>query len=703
MRLPPRLVAPAAFAAALLLAVLTAYWAALAIETRTREAVDSAMTREDLGWVTVETDGLQVRLGGTAPNEALRFRAVNLTATLVEAGRIRDLMAVTPTKAIEAPRFSVELLRNDDGISLIGLVPATERDAGLAEEVSSIAAGAQVADMLERADFPPPDGWYEAVDYGLSALRMLPRSKISIDAGTVAITAISGSAAEKRRLETELARAKPASLAIKLNISAPRPVLTPFTLRFLREPGGARFDACAADTEAARDTILAAARAAGLEAQTDCTIGLGVPTPRWAEATALGISAVAELGEGSVTFSDADVTLLATVNTPQATFDRVVGELQAALPDVFSLKATLPEKPKEAPAEGPPEFTAVLSDDGGVQLRGRLNDATLRDAVSSYAKAAFGADSVYTATRLDPDLPDGWPVRVLAGLKAMSELAEGRVLVREDTVEVTGITSSPGAQAAITQTLSQQLGQGKDFRVEVRYDEKLDPQAALPAPEECVAKLNAVIARKKITFEPGSAEIDNAARDTMDALAEQMRLCPDIPMEISGHTDSQGSEGGNLALSQARAEAVLLGLQGRRVLVGALTAKGYGEADPLADNETEAGREANRRIEFVLIGAQTAATAPAPGAAADGDAIAGPQAAAEAPGDLPEATGNEVSMDAIDPAGDPDAPSPVGSGDGDPAAPEEEAADGAAEPEEPFVSSAPQSQTLRPKTRPADN
>ena len=48
------------------------------------------------------------------------------------------------------------------------------------------------------------------------------------------------------------------------------------------------------------------------------------------------------------------MTLLATVETPQATFDRVVGELQAALPDVFSLKATLPEKPKTPPPRARP-------------------------------------------------------------------------------------------------------------------------------------------------------------------------------------------------------------------------------------------------------------------------------------------------------------------------------------------------------------
>ena len=72
-------------------------------------------------------------------------------------------------------------------------------------------------------------------------------------------------------------------------------------------------------------------------------------------------------------------------------------------------------------------------------------------------------------------------------------------------------------------------------------------------------------------------------------------------MEIGGHTDSQGREIMNERLSQDRAQAVLNALRERRILTSSFTAKGYGESEPIADNDTEAGREANRRIEFRLI------------------------------------------------------------------------------------------------------
>ncbi|MEA5159544.1 OmpA family protein [Cereibacter sphaeroides] len=601
MRLKPSLLASAAFLTAAALAVVGASWAATVIENRSVEAVQSRLTAAGLTFVEVHADGLQVWLRGTAPNEATRFRAVNLAGGAVDATRLRDALEVTPVREIEAPRFSVEMLRNDDGVSLIGLLPEAGGTEDLVNAARGLGTGLQVADMLETADFPTPEGWSPALAFGLEALRLLPQSKISVDADRVSITAISNSEDEKRKLEGQLLRLAPEGLELVMNISAPRPVLTPFTLRFVMDEEGARFDACSADTTRARDRILAAGTAAGVTDETTCTIGLGVPSPRWAEAAEAGVRTVAELGAGSVTFSDADVTLEGKPGTPRAQFDRAVGALEAALPKVFSLEATLPPAP-QAVAEGPAEFRASLSDQGRVELSGRVTDELTRKAVDSFARAQFGASKVRSATRLDGELPEGWPTRVLAGLESLAQLHSGELLVRADTVEVTGVTGSKQASGRISQVLSARLGQGRSFKVDIVYDKKFDPEAALPTPQECMSRIRRVLAGQKITFEPGSAEIDRSARGTLDGLAEVFKVCKAMPLEISGHTDSQGSEGGNKALSQARAEAVLLALQGRRVDVGRMKAVGYGEERPIADNGNEEGREANRRIEFTLLG-----------------------------------------------------------------------------------------------------
>ena len=644
MRPSQTFIAVAAFVGALVLSLLASYLMALVIENRSAAAVNSALMAEGITWATARPDGLQVVLNGTAPNEATRFRTVNLAGTIVDAARVRDRLDVTPTSAITAPRFSVEMLRNDDGIQLIGLVPTSDEDgtgeAAIAAAIAAITPDVAIADMLETAAYPAPDGWQNAVDFGVSALKMLPRAKISIAAGSVAVTAISGSEAEKNKLEADLNRLIPEGLSVDIAISAPRPVLTPFTLRYVMDDQGGRFDACSADTERSKARILAAARKAGSTAAASCTIGLGVPTPKWADAVEAGIAALTAIGSGTLTFSDADVTLLASESADQATFDRAVGELQTALPDVFSLNATLP-KPATATAKGPAEFTATMTAEGKVDLRGRLTDARLRDAVDAFARASFGSENVYIATRLDADLPDGWPMRVLAGLEAMAQLQSGTLLVRADTVELKGLTGSQNAKAKIAQILSAKLGQGKTYKVDVTYVESLDPAAALPTPDECRLRIEAALGVQKIAFTPGSADLTTAARGTIDALVAVLTNCPNMRVEIAGYTDSQGSEEGNRKLSQSRAEAVLMALKGRRVAVDGFTATGYGEADPIADNVVEDGREANRRIEFKFLDLAAEDT---PGTGAEPDPAVGAADPAPAQAAAPPAVDDSPSL-----------------------------------------------------------
>ncbi|MDA3858857.1 MAG: OmpA family protein, partial [Roseovarius sp.] len=366
------------------------------------------------------------------------------------------------------------------------------------------------------------------------------------------------------------------------------------------ERGRGRFDACSAETEEARERILRAAGQAGLQEKADCVVGMGVPSPQWARAAELAIAAVGELGGGSVTFSDADIALWAPIGTAQGQFDDVVGQLEADLPEVFALQATLPPPPStDAPVV--PEFIATLSPEGQVLIRGRVNSETTRDTVNSFAKARFSSDAVHVTARVAEGLPKGWPLRVLTALEALSYLSNGAVTVTPDTLAVQGNTGRKSASAQISQFLSEKLGGSEQFSIEVTYKAALDPVAGLPTPDECEAEIAAVQAGRKINFEPGSANIDSAGAAIMDDIAEILKRCGEIRMEIGGHTDSQGREEMNAQLSEERARAVLNELRLRRVLTSSIDAKGYGESKPIADNATEDGRETNRRIEFRLI------------------------------------------------------------------------------------------------------
>ena len=602
MRLSSLFITAGAFLGAAALCLVAAYFSVRMIEDSSVIGVRAELDREAMTWAEVDANGLQLFMAGTAPTEAERFRALTVAGRVVDAARVIDQINVEDRNNAEPPRFSIEILRNDGGVQLIGLVPAeTDREQLIADVTALAGEDAQISDLLDAADFPEPEGWSDSLRFALTALRNLPRSKVSVEAGRVAVKAMTESDGARRRLEADLARRAPDTVRLALDLSAPRPVITPFTTRFVLGENGARFDACSADTEEARDRILAAARAAGLEGKATCTIGLGVPTRSWAEAVETGIAALAELGGESITFSNADVSLIATMGTDQALFDRVVGELENALPEVFALQALLPEPPEANADEGPPEFTATLSPEGQVQLRGRVNSELTRTTAESYAKASFGSEVVYTGARVDEDLPASWATRVLAALESLAKLANGTVKVTPESVSVMGNTGNQNAGAEIAGLLADKLGGTEDFDIAVVYQEKLDPTLGIPSPEECVTQIRQIIGDRKITFEPGSATLDLSAKDILDEVAELLKICGDIPLEVQGHTDSQGRESMNQQLSQDRAQSVVDALRARRVLTASYAVRGYGEAQPIAPNDTEEGREANRRIEFKLI------------------------------------------------------------------------------------------------------
>jgi OOP family OmpA-OmpF porin len=109
--------------------------------------------------------------------------------------------------------------------------------------------------------------------------------------------------------------------------------------------------------------------------------------------------------------------------------------------------------------------------------------------------------------------------------------------------------------------------------------------------------LDALLGRSGVNFDAGSATIDADSRAVLDTAAASILQQP-ANVEVLGYTDNQGDPGANLLLSQQRADAVVAYLVSKGVPAASLTAVGRGEADPIADNNTEAGRAKNRRIEL---------------------------------------------------------------------------------------------------------
>ncbi len=116
--------------------------------------------------------------------------------------------------------------------------------------------------------------------------------------------------------------------------------------------------------------------------------------------------------------------------------------------------------------------------------------------------------------------------------------------------------------------------------------------------QEVIAKI--ALAAKGINFETGKDVIKTESYDDLDALVKILNEYPEANVSIDGHTDNVGVSAANLELSQKRADAVKAYLVNKGISAMRLTATGYGDSQPIADNKTKDGKAKNRRVDFKL-------------------------------------------------------------------------------------------------------
>ena len=126
-----------------------------------------------------------------------------------------------------------------------------------------------------------------------------------------------------------------------------------------------------------------------------------------------------------------------------------------------------------------------------------------------------------------------------------------------------------------------------------------EPAAApVPPPPPPAPASPRIIQLPGVQFVTNSAHLLPVSRSTLNRAVHILKANPDIDAEVAGYTDSTGKASYNLRLSQRRAEAVKQYLVRHGIDAARLSAKGYGEADPIASNRTAAGRAQNRRVEL---------------------------------------------------------------------------------------------------------
>lgn len=181
---------------------------------------------------------------------------------------------------------------------------------------------------------------------------------------------------------------------------------------------------------------------------------------------------------------------------------------------------------------------------------------------------------------------------------AVGKAREPEVVVKEVSVEKVVVKEVPVERVVIKEVPAAPVSVDDDGDGVINEHDKCPntPKGAKVDGNGCVVEQTLVM--RDITFEFDSARLTANAQRLMENVVAFLRSDPSANITIAGHTDSKGSDAYNLKLSRDRANEVRDYLVGYGIDAGRLQAVGYGEGRPVASNDSEAGRELNRRVEF---------------------------------------------------------------------------------------------------------
>ncbi len=259
------------------------------------------------------------------------------------------------------------------------------------------------------------------------------------------------------------------------------------------------------------------------------------------------------------------------------------------------------DEPQMALETGPMNVGIDVSEDGSIVLTGTVHSQEQADELVAAAVARFGADNVDDQLVVS-GLREGTPgagdrVAYMTGL--ISELPDG--IFGQASVNDTRVAGTWNASNVDPEADLSSFGQPTpDSTLGNQFVANQPASAAVEAVslQEQFDEIEVEV-RETVVFETGSDVLVAGATETLDKVVAVLQEFELPTVVIEGHTDSDGDDGINQQLSQDRAQAVVDYLIEQGIDESRLTASGFGETDPIADNATAEGRAENRRVELV--------------------------------------------------------------------------------------------------------
>ena len=340
---------------------------------------------------------------------------------------------------------------------------------------------------------------------------------------------------------------------------------------------------------ASKGRLLEAARAAlgGVEVVDQMNLSRGAP-PRFDDAALLLLGQVGKLKDGKITISDNKVSLSGMARDLGGR--EAIAAALKNLPEGFSVAAN--------EIKAPPYVFQAYKDPVAVTLTltGYVPDNNVRAAIVTAASRKFFSEKVVDNLKGSVGAPSGFGAAVVPALGALSRLSTGTLVVSDREVKLSGDAFYDAAPGQIRSNLIKEFPQGFQLKADI----SVKPAAAPVDATVCQQLFSELLGKGTIRFDSTRSTLDRDSAGLLDRLIETALRCPTANIEVAGHTDTDGENSANQALSERRAQAVVDYLVKAGLPASRFTAVGYGSAQPVAGNDTDEGKAQNRRIEFVV-------------------------------------------------------------------------------------------------------
>lgn len=332
---------------------------------------------------------------------------------------------------------------------------------------------------------------------------------------------------------------------------------------------------------------MAKAGLGNVEVADQMSLARGAPS-RFDAAALLLLDQIGKLKDGKLTISDDKITLSGMAR--ELGGREAIAAALKNLPEGFSVAVN--------EIKAPPYVFQAYKDPvaSTLTLTGNAPDKSVHAALVAAAGRKFFAEKVVDNLKESVGAPASFAAVVVPALGALSRLSTGTLVVTDREVKLSGDALYEAAAAQIRAGLGGSLPQNWQYKAEIT----VKPASAPVDNTVCQQLFADLLAKARIRFESGKAELSADSAGLLDRLTETASRCPAANIEIAGHTDADGDAAQNQALSERRAQAVADYLARGGLPANRFSAVGYGSGQPIAGNETEEGKAQNRRIDFVV-------------------------------------------------------------------------------------------------------